>query len=184
MPLPIETERLLLRPKTLDDVEALLELFTDPVAMRFHAGGATTREGVRELVERDIAMQEEHGFSLLAVVERRTGKVIGDAGFQPLEEGPEIEIGVRIARKYWASGYADELIDVLWEYGIIELEIERIVGVTVPWHRASRRLMERAGMRYAGKGVFYGKPGVKYVATSEDFIRRRDDERDRERPRT
>jgi RimJ/RimL family protein N-acetyltransferase len=173
MPLPIQTKRLVLRPKTLDDVDQLATIYMDPRVMRFFAGGATTLEGVRELVERDISGQDEYGFSMWAVVDKRTGEIVGDAGFQHLEEGPEIEVGIRLTSRYWGAGFADEVAGALWDYGILELGLERAVGVALPGNRASRRLMERCGMTFAGKGTFYGRRGVKYVGTRESYLRRR-----------
>ena len=78
---PITTERLLLRPFTAEDVDAILPVYGDPEVMRYVGeGSAADRPAAERMVREYIAHQERHGFSFWAVVERESGRVVGDAG--------------------------------------------------------------------------------------------------------
>ena len=104
---PILTARLLLRPLHRDDLDALAEVYLHPLVMRWI--GSHTREDV----EREIALQLEHqtslGWSFWAVEDRRTARMIGDCGLQPLEHrGPEVELGYDLHPDTWGRGLATE----------------------------------------------------------------------------
>ena len=82
--LPLETERLTIRPLRLDDADALHELYSDARAME-HLTSAVpaTVEGSREWVQAKIELFErDDGMSLWAIVERATRAVVGDVGLQ------------------------------------------------------------------------------------------------------
>src|SRR6202023_376338 len=90
----VETERLVLRPFTLNDVEAMEAILGDPVAMEFYPA-PLTREGVEGWVRKNLGRYEKDGFGLNAMVFKGTGEVIGDCGcvVQQVEEREQIEIG-------------------------------------------------------------------------------------------
>ena len=96
IPLPIETERLLVRPFAPEpDARAMAEIYCDPEVMRFIPGGALADEkAVRSLLERYADAQDRQGFSSWAVVERRTGRLIGDVGLGIFKPTGDIELGL------------------------------------------------------------------------------------------
>ncbi|MGZ4396290.1 MAG: GNAT family N-acetyltransferase [Gaiellaceae bacterium] len=110
VPLPIETERLHIRPFLPDsDSEAMVSVYSDPEVMRFIPGGALDGlAAVRAALAEHAAGQEARGFAFWAVVERATGLVIGDVGFGIFEPTGEIELGWTLARDRWGRGYATE----------------------------------------------------------------------------
>src|SRR2546423_2279512 len=110
IPLPIETERLLIRPFTPDsDSSAMADVYCDPEVVRYIPGGALAdEEAVRAMLETYAGAQAEHGFSSWAVVERKVGRLIGDAGFGIFQPTGDIELGYTIARDCWGRGYATE----------------------------------------------------------------------------
>ena len=75
----LETERLLLRPMELGDLDAFAAVVGDPYTMRFYPK-AFDRDGARSWIERMQERYERDGFGLLSVVERATGEMIGDCG--------------------------------------------------------------------------------------------------------
>ncbi len=99
--IPIETERLLLRPFTPDDTAEVHAIYAEQWP-HFRGPLSTSSEETRAIVERHMAIQAEHGFSLWVAREKATGAVVGDCGLQPLElRGPEIELGYRLGRRHW-----------------------------------------------------------------------------------
>lgn len=167
VPIPLETERLVIRSFTGADASALHErVFGDPDTMRYIPNGASPSvERTRAAVERFVRHEREHGFGLWAVTLNDTGELIGDCGLVLVEgKGPEIEIAYHIGKPFWGKGYATEAARACLAYGFKELRLEEIIAICYPEHMASRRVMEKAGMRYAGTARHYDTDLAKYVA--------------------
>lgn len=164
--LPIETERLTIRPLRLDDAVALHELYGDREAMKHLASSVpqTVNES-RQWVEEKINLHNETGLSLWAVVVSSTSEVVGDAGLQRLEDEETIEVGARIIRRLWGRGYGREAAQALIEAGFKDLGVDRIVGITAPGNTAAIHAMEKLGMRSSGTETHAGRDWVVYAAT-------------------
>src|SRR3712207_4169944 len=141
----LETERLALCRFTEDDVDHLFALHNDPDVMRFLNGGKPTPH---EEIEREY---REHfaGDGYWAAVEKATGEYLGWFAFHPTEgrELDEVEIGYRLKRSAWGKGYATEGSRALIRKGFTELGVRRVVAETMAVNTASRRVMEKAGLR-------------------------------------
>ncbi|MBN2204673.1 MAG: GNAT family N-acetyltransferase, partial [Thermoleophilia bacterium] len=148
MALPLHTERLILRRFADDDTERLLEVFGDPEVMR-HVGRGVPLDR-DELVASQARVREHwrvHGLGPLAVVERATGRLVGEGGLQLLEGGPDVELTYTLARAVWGRGYATEAAAAVLEWGFGTLGLTRIVGVAYPDNTASQRVLGKLGMR-------------------------------------
>jgi len=164
VPLPLVTERLRLRPATIDDFEAWHAIARDAEEAWFGAASSTLADSQARL-EKHAQHQESHGFALWVVELRSTGEVIGITGLTHLEDGPEIEVGYRFLRRCWGHGYATEAAKASLAFGLGELGLERIVAVTRPDNRASRRVLEKCGLRFVGTTHVYGDEHVKYAVS-------------------
>jgi RimJ/RimL family protein N-acetyltransferase len=161
MPLPVVTERLRLRPPTLDDLDVWLPLSRD--AEEFWFGEPRSDlEQARSKLEWHIAQHEQHGFGSCAVELLATGRVIGAAGLGHLAETDEIEVGYRFLKEHWGRGYATEAARASIAFGFEELGLDRIIAVALPENRPSRRVMEKCGMTFVGVTTHHGLPHVKY----------------------
>jgi RimJ/RimL family protein N-acetyltransferase len=166
VPLPIETARLVIRSFTLRDAPALHErVFGDDEAMRFIPRGASPSvERTRASIERFIRHEREHGFGLWAVDLKETGELIGDTGLYLVQGvGPEVEVAYHYGKKWWGQGYATEAATACLRFGFTECGLGEIIAICFPEHLASRRVMEKAGMRYVGPARYYDLDLVKYV---------------------
>ena len=168
VPLPIETERLRVRPFDADrDTTAMLAIYGDPEVMRFIPGGALAdMEAVRSTLETYAREQESRGFSFWAVVERETGHVIGDVGFGILEPTGELELGWTVARDRWGRGYGAEVAAACLAAGLAHLAAERIVALVDAENEASLRVAERIGMARVETIEAHGRPHVLFAAAS------------------
>jgi RimJ/RimL family protein N-acetyltransferase len=149
----LETERLLLRRFTESDVANLHELDGDPEVMRFINGGRpVSRDVIRnETLPRFLRAYERfEGFGVWAAIERSTGQFVGWFEFYPRKDaGPEeVELGYRLRRSAWGKGYATEGSRALIRKGFTELGVQRVVAETMAVNAASRRVMEKAGLKY------------------------------------
>ena len=168
----LETERLLLRRFTGDDVENLVELDSDPEVMHFITGGRTTpREEVEnELLPAFLDHYERYaGYGFWAAIEKSTGRFLGWFHFRPAEGAPpdEVELGYRLRRSAWGKGYATEGSRALIDKGFAELGVERVVAFAFAMvvNTASRRVMEKSGLRFVR--VFH-QPWPDYIEGEEE----------------
>ena len=165
LPLPLESERLTIRLFVPDDdADAMLGVYGDPDVMRFIPGGALSGlDAVRSLLARYAGETKRLGFSSLAVVERASGRLIGDAGFGIFEPTGDIELGYTLARDAWGQGYATEAARTCLAAGIAHLEAPRIVAVVDEENVASARVAERIGMTRMETIEAHGRPHVLYA---------------------
>jgi RimJ/RimL family protein N-acetyltransferase len=148
----LETDRLLLRRFTEADVDNLVELDSDPEVMRFINGGRpTSREEVRnDILPAFLAYYQRFaGYGFWAAVEKSTGEFLGWFHFRPPPDADvdDVELGYRLRRSAWGKGYATEGSRALIRKGFTELGVQRVFAETMAVNLASRRVMEKAGLR-------------------------------------
>jgi RimJ/RimL family protein N-acetyltransferase len=148
----LETERLVLRRFTDDDVDSLVELDSDPSVMRFITGGRTTpRSEVEQEVLpaflRHYARWPAWGF--FAAEDRASGVFMGWFHLRPGDEDSddEVELGYRLRRAAWGKGYATEGARALIDHAF-RLGAQRVYATTMVANVASRRVLEKAGLRF------------------------------------
>ncbi len=163
----IETERLVLRRFTLDDLDELAALRSDPLVMRYI--GLQSREKVEQRLRYYVSHYEPNGFGMWGVVHKKSDKLIGWAGLIFLDGTPEVEVGYGVAKDYWGQGLMTEAARACLRYGFDEAGLERIVAVAMPENVASRRIMEKLGMRYEKNAFHYGHDLVYYAITRGEF---------------
>ena len=161
--LPIETERLLVRPLRLDDAGGLHELYSDAEAMRFlEAPSAIPRTPAesRAWVQSKVDLFErDGGMSLWAVVERESGRVIGDAGLQweTIAGERELDLGCRIVRRLHGRGYGTEASCAILR-AAFDAGFERVTAQTAPDNAAALEVLRRIGFRIEGETEWEGRP--------------------------
>ena len=166
----IETERLIVRPMEPGDAEALWEMLREPSTWEFIGPPQVqSLEETRRFVERKAAYHREHGFAMWAVIERESGRPVGDCGLQLLEGGPEVELGYHLTLASRGRGYTTEAARACLAYGLEKVGLDRIVAVAWPGNGASQRVMQKCGMRLVGAGFHYGHETVDYELTREEF---------------
>lgn len=146
------TERLRLREFTADDVDLLVDLDSDPEVMHFVTGGLPTP---RSEVEHEVlpAFLAYHargdGFGFWVAEEATTGEPLGWFHLRPSPgvPGADPELGYRLRRSAWGRGLATEGSVALVRAAFTDLGAARVVAETMAVHVASRRVMEKAGLR-------------------------------------
>jgi RimJ/RimL family protein N-acetyltransferase len=145
----LTTERLVLRPFTQSDLDALAPLHAEESFWWYPLRRGMTTEETAGFLERVIARYDEDGFGLEAVIERSTGDLIGWAGlavphFLP-EVLPSVEVGWRLAPSARGRGLATEAGAAAVRYGFTDGGLSRIVSIYEPENVASGKVMERLG---------------------------------------
>jgi RimJ/RimL family protein N-acetyltransferase len=144
------TRRLLLRGWLAEDFGPFAAMNADPEVMRYFPKTLNEAE-TGALMQRIGAHFERHGFGLWAVELRDSGEFAGFIGLSvPRFEAhftPCVEIGWRLAARHWNQGLATEGASAVLNFGIESLGLREIVSFTAAENAASRRVMEKIGMR-------------------------------------
>lgn len=169
----IETARLHLRPYTLSDLDELTVILSHPEVMRYSPRGplpkGKERQITQEILEFFINHWQQHKFGVWAVIYQQTNKLIGHCGLNFLPNTPEVEVLYRFDPAFWNQGIATEATKASLRYGFEEVGLDRIVAITLPEHLASRRVMEKAGLKYEKDAHFYDLDVVYYAIAREAF---------------
>ena len=151
-----ETERLIVRQYMINDIDALFRIMSD---IRVHTytkdknnpwDKQRTEKYIKYMMEKDFKTLDcFHG----AVIEKESNQLIGLCGLNPYKVNePEIEF--KIGVPYWSKGYATELGKQIIKDSFDATDIKGIYGMAQPENIASRKVLEKIGMKYLGNQIF------------------------------
>lgn len=152
----IETERLTLRLPTVEDFNASLAMRTDPIVQRFIGNGEPAKpEDVWTRLLRNIGHWSALGYGLFAVVERQSGRFIGEAGLADFHRGlgknfdPFPEVAWAMASDTHGKGFATEAAMAALKWFDETRGAGRTVCIIDSRNTASLRVAEKVGyIRY------------------------------------
>ena len=153
----IETERLILRELQAKDLQAWFDMDSNPEVHKY-LGNLP----VKNMVQIENAFQSilqqyaENGIGRLATIEKSSGNFIGWSGLKFIteEENNHInfyDVGYRLHPKYWGKGYATESCKASLKYGFMALHANEIIGRANEENIASRRALEKCGLKFLEK---------------------------------
>ena len=149
-PEPIRTSRLILRQWRPSDLPTYAALNADPEVRRFWPS-LLTREESDDQAQGFQRHIEEHGFGFWAVEVPGEEPFVGFTGIRhvdyPAPYFPAVEIGWRFAREHWSKGYATEAAKAALLDGFDRVGFSEVVACAVITNAASRRVMDRIGMK-------------------------------------
>jgi RimJ/RimL family protein N-acetyltransferase len=161
----LRTERLVLRPLAVSDLDEYVALFEDAEVLRYIGDGtAATREEVKEWHARTLRRNETEGWHM-RTVRQHDGTFVGRCGIavHDLEHGVEREVGYIIAREHWGKGYATEAASAVRDHAFGTLGLHRLVALIAPGNDASVRVAEKLGMTYEREVPFHDRPAMLFV---------------------
>jgi RimJ/RimL family protein N-acetyltransferase len=148
---PIRTERLLLRPFTEGDLDALRAYQSREDVTRFLYWNARTEAEVREALARKIAATSIHAegdFLAVAAELAATGEMVGDVVLGLIsEEHRTGEIGFIVHPDHQGHGYATEASRAVLRVAFEDLRLHRVIARAEARNVASARALEKLGMR-------------------------------------
>lgn len=147
----LETDRLRLRNWLERDRNLFREINSDPKVMEFFAWRRSHAEA-DALFERVNTMIKQDGLGFYAVEDKQTEEAMGFCGLAPASVSgvfPEetIEIGWRLATRFWGNGFITEAAQALVNYGLNDLKLPCIVSFAVAENHRSTAVMKRIGMK-------------------------------------
>ena len=162
--LSIETQRLLLRPMEITDIDAMLRIFTDPLVIASFGIPPFDRPQMKQWVQRNLSHQNEFGYGLFSVILRHNNLHIGDCGLEHRDIDGEMvpELGYDLLSDYWHKGLATEAAKAVRDYAFMELRLPRLVSLIRIGNDRSRRVAERVGMTLVSEFTLCGNKYWKY----------------------
>jgi len=142
----LTTARLTLRTFRRDDLPLYAALNADPEVAQY-LGGPLSREDSDDIADWAQALHSAEGIGLLAVERRADNVFVGMCGLHHLDWYPDdIEIGWRLAHRYWGHGYATEAASAWLTHAFTQLNLPRVISVTDRPNTRSIAVMRRLGM--------------------------------------
>lgn len=166
----LETERLILRRLTMDDLDELFALYHSPDVRKYYSEGIPSYDETKQELEWMIhTCYAKYGFGMWATILKETGKFIGRCGLTPMDiEGhEEIEVGYMLAKEYWGRGLATEAAKAILYYGFEQAGLGRLICVVNPGNQASSRVALKIGMTLEIDGNVNGEPTLLYAINKQ-----------------
>lgn len=171
----IETERLRLRGRTLDDFPFIRDMWADPVTTKFIGGSPLTEEASWTKFLRMLGHWPALGFGYWIVEERESGRVVGETGFADFKREIEpslngqLEMGWAFAPSFHGRGYAREATRAAVAWGDARFPDKKMSCIISSGNAPSIRVAEKLGFtlgvktKYHGDDtlVMYREPGAK-----------------------
>ena len=168
----LETPRLILRSHKLEDFEATVEIWSDPIVRKHFGARPFTREDLWARFLRQFGMWAVMGYGAWAVEEKSSGAYIGTVGvfdvkrdFEPPE--PSLaglpEAGWTLSPRVHGRGYATEAAQASIAWADRHFGRIRIWCIIAPANTASIRVAEKSGFRYWKETAYKDDPTLIFL---------------------
>ncbi len=145
----LETERLMVRESTVEDVADFYRIYAEPSVTRYMDDLFQNPEEEKAYMEDYIRQfYGFYGFGMWTVIHRETGRIIGRAGLS-LREGYELpELGFVIEVPFQRRGLAYEVCLGVLQYAKEELLFDKVQAFAEPENEASVGLLKKLGFTF------------------------------------
>lgn len=164
----IETERLILRPWTLDDADRMFELNADPEVVKYTGNDAfKDKQEVIHLIS-GYEQYTKYNMRRWTVELKHNKEYLGWCGLKFIR-ADEIDLGFRFFRKHWGKGYATESAMAALHHGFETLALNKIFGRAVKENVRSLHVLKKLGMTYEKYFESHGYLCEQYIMTKETW---------------
>jgi len=155
-----ETDRLIIRPLTMDDIKLWTPFFYNPKSIRYFPNFLTSnpKEDATSWISKQLVRYENGKFGLHALIEKSTGRFIGQCGLleQDVEGEKEIEIGYSLLHQFEGKGYAAEASRFFKNYAFENNITNSLVSIIHVYNIASQKVAMKNGMKSTKKIPYQG----------------------------
>jgi RimJ/RimL family protein N-acetyltransferase len=162
----LQTERTIIRAHRLEDFDAYVAMWADPVVTRFIGGKPRTREESWMRFLRHSGLWSLLGYGFWAIEEKATGRFVGEAGFHDLKRDlvPSIEgipeAGWALASAVHGQGLASEVVARVLAWGDAEFKQAKTVCIIDPENTGSLNVAAKCGYRDVLRTIYHGNATV------------------------
>ena len=147
----LETERLLVRETTPEDVDVFYRIYGEPSVTAYMEGLCEDRDEEIACIESYIdTVYAFYGYGMWTVIKKDSGEIIGRAGISWREGYRMPELGFVIGVPWQGQGYALEVCGAILEYARETLEMKEVQALVRPENGRSVKLCGKLG--FAPKG--------------------------------
>lgn len=145
---PLNTERLILREFEGSDFDDVHLYASCEEVTKFVKWGPNSAVETRVFLENQLSRQNDPDRKdwEFAVVLKETGKVIGGCKLKVVEKNIGL-LGYFLQKDLWGNGYGSEIAKVMMEWAFKEQGIEEMRATCDSRNTASRRILEKCGMK-------------------------------------
>lgn len=144
-----ETERLFVRPYSMDDFEDFFRMNGDEEVMRY-IRPAQTREQSKEFLKKIIAAYDEKpGIGRWALFIKADKNFIGSFAVIPVEKTDKLQLGYALLKENWGKGYASESVKQGIQYAFTQLQLKEIAAITYPENISSQKVLLKNGFTFS-----------------------------------
>lgn len=156
----IETEKLILRRFEHTDDEAMLKYWIadEKIQSLYSEPVYTTKEAVKELLDKYISSYEKDDYYRWAIIEKTTGECIGQIAYFLVDSKNQFaEIEYCIGSEFQCNGFATEATKAVIAYGFDKMNLHKVQICTKTINLPSKRVIEKCGFTYEGtlRDYFY-----------------------------
>jgi len=165
----LETPRLILRAHRLEDFEAMVALWSDPIVRKHFHGTPLTREDIWSRFLRGFGGWAVMGYGMWAVEEKQTGEYVGTVGaFEVKRElvPPVVgmpEAGWTLTPRVHGRGLATEAARAALAWTDARLGHPRMFCIVAPENLPSIRVAEKLGFRRSGETMYKDEPTLIFL---------------------
>jgi len=169
---PSPTARLSFRTWREADFPLAVALWGDPRVTAF-IGGPFSEEEIRQRLEREMALQHDHGLQYWPIFLLEGLAHVGCCGLRPYRpEQGVLEIGFHLRAEHWGKGLAVEAAHAVMAHAFGALGAKALFAGHHPDNHASRRAVGRLGLRYTHDELYppTGQQHPSYLLTREEYL--------------
>ncbi len=147
----LESERLLTRKLTFDDVEIWSDFFKDKEAIEFlpDPNFSTYDERAKQWVDKQLNRYADNQYGLQVLIDKKTKQFIGQCGLlkQSVDGQTEVEVGYHIFKKYWGQGFAPEAAKLFIDFAFKTNQTNSVISIIDKGNIKSQRVAEKNHLR-------------------------------------
>ena len=165
----LESDRLLLQPWTMKDLDSFHQLNTDPFIRRFlWDDEVITYDLAREVMETNVKHFEESRFGLWQIFLKGDQVLAGYTGLWYFFDEDQPQLMYALLEEHTGNGYATEASKIVMEYAFAELGFKYVLAATDEPHQESQRVALRLGMKFVQRRIENGRPTLFYRIDKPD----------------
>jgi len=146
----LQSQRLVTRKITLNDIEEWSEFFKDKDAVKFlpNPDINSTIERSAFWINKQLKRYQDNTYGLQALIDKETNQFVGQCGLlgQTIDGKEEIEIGYHIFKKHWGKGYAPEAAKLFIDYSFNNNITDSVISIIHIDNIKSQRVAEKNGL--------------------------------------
>ncbi|KXH83328.1 GNAT family N-acetyltransferase [Chryseobacterium kwangjuense] len=145
-----ETERLILRPMTVDDRDFIFDLYNRPSFIRYIGDRniKTVADAENYIKNRFMPQFEKLGFGNYLMVTKDKGEKIGGVGIFEREGLDVVDIGFSLLEEFEGKGYAYEAAQKVKSIGMDDFGLKKISAITSKDNFSSQKLIQKLGLEF------------------------------------